>query len=626
MSVLETPRILFRGNVAWDPIVTNNYQPLYDEGLAQTQILSTVQAFRQEAIGDVLAKINSPRGPSGNWNPHGTHRATFYDLDTPDPSCPNSLITASEVSGVDLGQGCMAEDPFVGASAQLNAMLVDLEPYGSQSSQLFFDTFSLGIEGGCRILARRQTRMIARYINFYRNPVFTTAGCASVIWQTSFRTSDLTIDAFDSPALAALQQALGEPGVIGLTMRFIAYRTVYYDTPELATDPSLYGVKAAELVAKLEAGGFQPNPARSKFVGVMGLWREGEPLNEPGDRSLVTCSFPAHPGLPTLGTAYARLGTDSIALDLSNSTPETGLDLTKQDWGSLALNYVDEAGEPQNLATIAYSQYDQSAYEEGSGILTIPLTAEQISAAANRDLMLVAQGNVMLQETALTPIPVAPNIYANQGDAVDVVFQIYDRGVPGGAGTAVAVYPLDFNGNIIGDPTELTADASGLVTLSFTAGQGEVIGYLPIIGSQPQPVTITPLVTPYCYVRSLPANSWMNTLEPSWNNVYNYVLANWNAMAPCMDNWLMLDDPKQVYAFGPMLKKLTDPANFENFRFMPVTRDMTVGERTLLYAFLNGPAPQSATHGLMGAVEGPAEAAPTGRPSAVQSIWTAAPE
>ena len=24
MSVLETPRILFRGNMAWDPIVTNN--------------------------------------------------------------------------------------------------------------------------------------------------------------------------------------------------------------------------------------------------------------------------------------------------------------------------------------------------------------------------------------------------------------------------------------------------------------------------------------------------------------------------------------------------------------------------------------------------------------------------
>ena len=31
MSVLETPRILFKGEIAWDPIVTNNYDIFYDE-------------------------------------------------------------------------------------------------------------------------------------------------------------------------------------------------------------------------------------------------------------------------------------------------------------------------------------------------------------------------------------------------------------------------------------------------------------------------------------------------------------------------------------------------------------------------------------------------------------------
>ena len=38
-----------------------------------------------------------------------------------------------------------------------------------------------------------------------------------------------------------------------------------------------------------------------------------------------------------------------------------------------------------------------------------------------------------------------------------------------------------------------------------------------------------------------------------------------------------------------MIKRLTDPAHFEDFRFMPVTRDMTAGERTLLYKFLETP-------------------------------------
>ncbi|HEY6815426.1 MAG TPA: hypothetical protein VI168_07805, partial [Croceibacterium sp.] len=31
-----------------------------------------------------------------------------------------------------------------------------------------------------------------------------------------------------------------------------------------------------------------------------------------------------------------------------------------------------------------------------------------------------------------------------------------------------------------------------------------------------------------------------------------------------------------------------DPANFESYRFMPVTRDLTVGQRQLLYNFLGG--------------------------------------
>ena len=43
-----------------------------------------------------------------------------------------------------------------------------------------------------------------------------------------------------------------------------------------------------------------------------------------------------------------------------------------------------------------------------------------------------------------------------------------------------------------------------------------------------------------------------------------------------------------------MLKPLTDPANFEAFRFMPVVRDMTADSRGLLYRFLDGPAPGAA--------------------------------
>ena len=51
MSVLETPRLIFRGRVTWDPIVTNNSPAQYDENDAETVFSpgADVAAFRQAA-------------------------------------------------------------------------------------------------------------------------------------------------------------------------------------------------------------------------------------------------------------------------------------------------------------------------------------------------------------------------------------------------------------------------------------------------------------------------------------------------------------------------------------------------------------------------------------------------
>jgi hypothetical protein len=59
-------------------------------------------------------------------------------------------------------------------------------------------------------------------------------------------------------------------------------------------------------------------------------------------------------------------------------------------------------------------------------------------------------------------------------------------------------------------------------------------------------------------------------------------------MSPCIDNWLDLGSLEQMKTYGNMIEKLTDPANFEAYRYMPVTRDITSGQRTLLNNFLDG--------------------------------------
>ena len=598
MSVLETPRILFRGQVSWDPIVTNNYPRFYDENTAESALPGAasaqeqVTAFRQQAIGAVAG---------GNWNPHGTHRSTFFE---------------TEVTGVDVGHGVETDDPFVGTPIGLLGMLVDCEPYGSVSSQLFFDEMTFGIPGGCLVSCPRSSRMTARYINFNRNSDNTMiAGVASVVWQTSFaKTDGLSLDPHGSPALRALDAALPDDDVLGLTVRWNSYRTIYYDDPALRNRSPRAAVAAADLTGRLITGGFQPNPARSLVVGVLGLWRRGEPAHEPGDRPLLAVQVGE-----VVATAHARVEGHRLTIDLCNSVAEVDEILTKQNLGTLSVVAVGPDGHTvATLGSLAYHQYDRAAYETGAGIVSIELAPDLVEVAADNDIELRAvDGTRYLAETELWAVPTEPNRYLDEGDpATTTAVQVYVRGVPGPAGIDVTRYDASGAAPVLVDHE--TTDADGVVQFPIEpmAGGG-LTPYLFVCGPDPQtPVQLDTQLTPYMYVRTLPADEAIGSLQPTWDNVYSGVLANWNAMAPCMDNWLRLDDPEQVRAYAPVLKKLTDPSRFESFRFMPVTRDMTVGERTLLWSFLDAPpeADQSATESLdAGQAEPPAPRTPPRR-------------
>lgn len=599
MSVLETPRVYFAGQIAWDPITTNNYPANYDEQVTETlfSVEQSVQQFRDQAIDDVLA--------IGSWNPQGTHRSTFFD---------------TEVNGVDTGGGTSTADPFVGAPVNFMGMLVDCEPYGAFSSQLYFDAINLGVDGSYRIFAPRADRVTARYINFFRyrdKASSIIAGIASVNWQTSFpKGGGLVIDALDSPALQALAKQLPDDDVAGLVIRWNAYRTVYYDDPALGKlDPQPYDDAAKALMKKLKLGGFQPNPARSMLVGAVGLWKVGEPAHEPGGRALIANEFPTGPTNPTVGSAQARLAGNVLTVDLSNSISEAGPDLAKQDLG--VLHFVANDGTTiKPLASMTPAQYGRDAYVASSGLVVLDADPDGASFAGTADIELRnddGSGNygkiVYLAEQALRAIPTSPNLYINEGDNVTTDVQVYDRGALVGKGVQVSM---------VGGPSAsilntANTDATGTASLAYQGPQfGAVEGFVLLPGPNPAlPASIDPLLTTYMYIRSLPLDADTAALPQTWDNVYTRVLAKWQAMAPCMDNWLDLGSEAQVKAYAPLLQQLTDPANFEDFLFMPVTRDMTQGERTLLWGFLGLGTPPSAVRATVRGVSALEEAAPT---------------
>jgi hypothetical protein len=592
MSILETPRIYFSGQMIWDPIVTNNYCQFYNENTADPAPPGdTVADFRQRAIGAV---------DPANWNPHGTHRSNFL----------------AQISGVDTGGGLDTSDPFVGAPANFLGMLVDAEPYGTFSSQLFFDSMQFGIAGGYRVSCPRTWRAMSRYINFGRNSWNTVkAGIASTIWQTSIpKDCGLQLDPHDSPALQALVEALADDGVLGLTVRWNTYRTIYYNDPTIRTNSGgQLSIDAQALVAKLGIpDSFQPNPARSEMVGVIGLWRAGEPACEPGDRALLAT-------LPNevVATAFARVEGETLVIDLGNSVSEVDAKLTKQDLGTLSVCVMSSDGSTvvEEIATIPYSQYDRDAYVATSGIVELPLTSSGAGLAAGAPLQILSGGTACLAEEVVRAAPTTQqNLYLDEGgDTVPVTLQVLSFGQPAGAGIPVNRYlwNADNNSATLVDTAQTGADGTASFDVA-PAGQGAVLQYVFTAGADAAVPSFDPLLTPYIYARTLPADADIAAKQATWDNVYAYVLSKWNAMAPCMDNWLCLNDPVQVHAYGAVLKKLTDPANFELYRYMPVTRDMTVGERHLLWTFLDAPLEGDATPRRLGsaAVKATAPAEP----------------
>jgi hypothetical protein len=598
MSILETPRIYFKGNISWDPVTTNNYAmtnppgPVAKEGFAYDEdaSLSVYNKSPVDTAAEVAAfraaAIEGVNPTTGSWNPDGTYRSRFFD---------------TAISGVDTGSGLVTNDPFVGAPVNFVGMLVDCEPYGAYSSQLFFDTMSFGIPGGCQIFGRRVTRVQDRYINFGANPQNNMiAGIASVMWQTVFpKDGGLELYAHNSPALAALANALSDDDVAGLMVRWTTYRTVYYDDDTL-TNATADDVAQA-LKAKLQLGGFQPNPARSLLVGTVGLWRRGEPVHEPAGRTLVAtlATLPNTPPVPKkappyiFGSVFAHVQPDRLVLDMSNAVPWASRAPEKLNLGMLNVLAADPAPAVAiaSVATLDFSQYNQAAYEATSGIVTIPLGSSGGNLLHGMDLSIrMATGPTLVQEQPLRAIATSGNLYTEQNLPTTLGVQLYNRGVKGGAGVQINVSCLD--GNVTFDQT-FTTDGSGMIFVTLDTSKGNVYGLTFNPGSSTAiGQNFNTLTDTYAYVRVLPADAQLATMPPTWDNVFNNVLANWKAMAPCMDNWLDLEDEAQVRAYGPLIKRLTDRAAFEQFRYMPITRDLTPGMRTLLYTFLDQPGEQ----------------------------------
>src|SRR5437016_8978762 len=153
--------------------------------------------------------------------------------------------------------------------------LVDLDPRPVDTSQYFFNEFSIGSSGTSLVSAPCAQRMHSRWINFSRNlnvdndPRIQIAGIAAVVWQTTFPTASLQLTDTGSPLLQAFITGLAKPGVQGMMVRFTVYRTLYFQNGvfnNIAQTPA----NMNDLQALYQQGLMFSNPANSVVTGAVG--------------------------------------------------------------------------------------------------------------------------------------------------------------------------------------------------------------------------------------------------------------------------------------------------------------------------------------------------------------------
>ncbi|QFS42574.1 hypothetical protein [Nostoc sphaeroides] len=450
MSVLSLPRLYFTGEVSWNPSTPNNFPELYNQG---NNTANTNGASEDKFTKEVITIGNS-------WNFYGDHSSKFV--------ADNTKIVGGTLPD---GRAANSGDNLVGTPVQIignifnnhptAGRLVDVDPYASWTSQIFFNELVIG-NNQIGITGLRERQMCSYWIDFVRN--YNTsrdliiAGIASAVFQTSIPYDQLQFNGQqDSQLLQALQQAMQQDNAQGLMIRLCAYRTLYYQNG-IRNQISQQPRNRDELSALYLKGEVFSNPAYSLIVGSIGVWKKGELSTAPAGRYLeagasVTCLNDSSLPGRQLGPVVAEVNqsTKTLSIDLISTFPEWNSSAQKADFGSVSVGVEDNTGNFTEITTLNYSQYNQPAYEAQAGIVDIPLNDSQVNLVEQGQLAFqvntTGQSVTALKEVVYTALSDNRAFYLEQSDTnKQCVIQILYKGKPAPAGTKLLLAQYD-NGN-----------------------------------------------------------------------------------------------------------------------------------------------------------------------------------
>ncbi|HZL56631.1 MAG TPA: ferritin-like protein [Bryobacteraceae bacterium] len=559
MSYLLPPRLHFAGRFQADVSTVNNNPLNFD-----------ARTFR--------ANFGTPSPGRGSWNPGGTgawrlsectvQRVVYRDGSTGDHHVTDPVVGAAIANAPDRVAG----------------KIVDLDPQQQMVSEIW--GFQIALAGN--FAGRR-----FGFLSFFETAAF------GDIWRRfPGGQPDSMFGAFYQSSLAVTEWQDGDS-------RFFRELSSGGETPK-------------KLSIRFNVDGYDDDPASRTFTfgritGSIGLYDSREPEHFISGRTLEAVA-PA-----PFKSAYAKICEQTLHLDLGNSLATVSPGAAIANSGQLYAAILEPGRDPELLARIPSNEPDW--YTNTSGIVSIPLTANQLASAAKAPL-----GVVQISDNNGTRQPVLREagdgrfvradrfvFRFNPGDRVTTKLFATIFGEP--ASRRAIRLKLDSSAALgksnlagtddlppIGVPStalqfseQLRTGDDGIAEIAIAATDpGRPRGYMDgqvygiTYGFDDAAFPAAPIMNPSRKLNALVFSGHPHLDEPTWLEDIQPIFQQYDNLFPVMRSVLELSNYASVIGrLGILRRVFTLPETDPNY--MPVTRDMSRAKRDTIARWLYNP-------------------------------------
>lgn len=598
MSILNGPRLNFWGGIRTDvslpnnsptiPMGTDDSQTLDLFDIPNSQVATQAQGYSDDELNDLMNAPFKDYYTAGGWNHYGQHVVDMQNVLISSQGTPGAISTTGDLVGQPvylLG----SVDPVTGQAPVSGPMMVDLDPTGSISTQIYIGGLQIGGTTDPQLVIH--ANVVASSFDLAKRILkrIEDAPGSCVISGTFQVTFPLSAIVSWNQNSAALKSLIEAPGATGLVLRFVMF--------EMCP-----GMTTAQLDADYAAGRYTPNPSIGRVIGTLAPAFAGEPQICPAGRSLFNAD--------TGGAGYAQVVPASapghcgwLSLDMVNLIPKATFradrtDITSPIGPNADYGPVTITAGGLTLATLPADSALLQQYYVYGGLVDIPLTHPACELASTTALgmhapNMVAGTQLKVSETPLRiysdqrnlymddypdgltltlqvrylggPLPLAKPISLDTGPAGNLddrstwdMLQIPEDPVVAPAGQTEVQVALSRKPN--------TAAQAGYTTLSYTLGKS------------------TGFTNFRFYSHTdfgIPAGSTV-----TWDQVYPAVLRFHYLAFPAMSRFIPLNQQDAIWNARQAILARTDDAYKGTTLYMPVVRSMSPCQRALLKAYL----------------------------------------